>query len=264
MWRLALVLGLLTVAPRLGAQQAPPTLDAYAVFGLENVALHVGAQVVAGAVGANRGSVRLGAGVRVAGSVAADTIRIGPSVRAGSLFCRLATGPRRLTCGALTVPVVDVATLPLVQVVSGAADVRVPAGAATAPLAAGAYGAVRVGPRGRLLLAGGSYAFRSIGIAPRGRLLCAAPCRLSVEENVVLGSHALLGAAAPLDAHAVRLDVEASGHRVGFAARPRATIAATVYAPQSAVVLASGVRASGALVGRTVTAGAGARIDGTR
>jgi len=252
--------GLLLSAAPLRGQQGPPTAAAYALFALEDVVLGPGARVDAGAVGANRGEVRLGPGVRVAGSVAADTIRVAPRVRAAALFCRVVIGPQRFACGALSVPVVDVGTLALVQVVPGAADVHVPARAAAAPLAAGAYGRARVGPRGRLLLAGGDYAFRSIALAPTARLFCAAPCRVQVEDAVVIGRRAILGPAAPLDATAVRLDVEAAARRAGFVARADAVVGAAVYAPETAVVVASRARVAGSLLGRTVTLGAGARV----
>jgi cytoskeletal protein CcmA (bactofilin family) len=243
------------------AQQHAPA--AYAVLGLEDVALRARARISGGDVAANRGAVTLGAGVRVAGAVAADTIRIRRGARAGDLFCRLIEGTPDVPCGSLTVPIVDVATLSLVQVVPGAAEVRVPARAGTAPLEPGAYGAVEVGARGRLLLAGGSYAVRSITIAAKGRLLCASPCRLAVQERVVLASGARVGVAAPLDARALRIDVEASGHGAAVTTRARATISGTVYAPGGNVVLGGAGRYEGAFIGRTVRVGAGARITGT-
>jgi len=252
--------GFLVAPSPLPAQQAPPTAAAYAVFALESATLGPGARVDAGNVGANRGTVRLAPGVRVAGSVAANTIRLAPRVRASALFCRLVIGPRRFACGGLFVPVVDVGTLPLVQVVPGALDVRVPARAAATPLPAGAYGHARVGTRGTLVLAGGDYAFRSLALAPTARLLCAAPCRLRVEDGVVVGARAILAPAAPLDATAVRLDVEAGARRTGFVARTRAVVGAGVYAPQSGVVIGSRARVAGALLGRTVVVGAGARV----
>lgn len=173
-----------------------------------------------------------------------------------------AEGPLKVPCGSLTVPIVDVTTLSLVQVVPGAAEVRVPARAATAPVVPGAYGAVKVGARGRLLLAGGSYAVRSIAIASRGRLLCAAPCHLAVQEHVALSSGAWLGVAAPLDARALRIDVEAGGHGAAVSAGPHAAIVGTVYAPAGAVVLGGAGRYEGALIARTIRVGAGARITG--
>ena len=236
-------------------------VGAYAILGLEDVSFQARVRVSGGDVGANRGTVTLGAGTRVAGTVAADTIRVRRGARAGDYFCRLMEGSTAVPCGTLTVPVVDVATLSLVQVVPGAAEVRVPARAVTAPLAPGAYGAVKIGAHGRLLLAGGSYAFRSIAIASRARLLCAAPCRLAVQERVVLSSSARLGVAAPLDARAVRIDVEA-GRGAAVTTGPRATIAAAVYAPAGDIVLGGAGRYEGAFIGRTVKVGARARITG--
>jgi hypothetical protein len=243
-----------------GAANAQPTrLADYAVFGLEDVTLGRGVRVEGG-VGANRGTLRLGAGARVEAAVAADTIRIGSRARAESLFCRLLVGRVRVSCESLSLPLVDTRALRIVQVVPGGAEVRVPARASAAPLVAGAYGEVRVGRRGRLLLAGGRYELQSIALARRSRLQCAAPCEVAVLERVMVGKEARLGAAAPLDARAVRIDVEADGERNGFVARPRASIAANVYAPESTIVLGAGGRHDGAFVGRSVRIGAAAEV----
>ena len=179
-----------------------------------------GARVPSGSVGANRGTVRLGSAARVGGSVVADTIRVAAGARAGGMFCRLVVGPARFGCATLSAPIVDVSELSIVQVIPGAAEVRVPAGVGTAPLLAGAYGDVHVGTRGRLLLAGGDYAVRAITIAAGGRLLCAAACRIAVEERVVLRSRALLGAAAPPRAGRM-------GQRLGLDVRSLRRIVAT-------------------------------------
>jgi hypothetical protein len=243
------------------AAQAPPTPGAYAILGLEDVALGPGVRIEQGDVGANRGEATIGAGARIAGSVAADTIRVHGGARVADLFCRLVIGPERFGCGALASPVVDVASLPLVQVVPGAADVRVPAHGSTAPLAAGAYAAVRVAARGRLLLAGGDYAVRSITLARRARLLCASACRIAVEGRLVLQGRAILAAAAPLDAHAVRIDVERGGADA-VVTGPGAIVAGSIYAPAGDVVLGSGGRYTGGFVGRSVAVRAGARVTG--
>jgi hypothetical protein len=235
---------------------------AYAVLGLEDASLGARVRVSAGDVGANRGTVTLGARARVAGAVAADTIRLRRGAHAGDLFCRLLEGAFAVPCATLGVPVVDVTTLSLVQVVAGASEVRVPARATTAPLEAGAYGAVRVGPHGRLLLAGGGYALRSIAIAPRGRLLCATPCRLAVRERVVLGTRARLGVATGLDARALRVDVEGGGPGAAVVTRAGVTVTGTLYAPGDDVVLGAAGRYEGAFVGRRVTVGPRARVSG--
>jgi hypothetical protein len=159
------------------------------------------------------------------------------------------------------VTIVDAGTLSLVQVVPGAAEVRVPPRAASAPLEPGAYGAVRVGARGRLLLAGGGYALRSIAIGPRGRILCAAPCRLAVQERVVLASGARLGVATPLDANGLRIDVE-GGRGAAATTGARAVVVGRLYAPGGDVVLGGGGRYTGGIVGRRVEVGPGARIAG--
>jgi cytoskeletal protein CcmA (bactofilin family) len=248
----------LVTALAAAAQQPAPTPGAYAVLGLDDVTIAGGARVASGSVGANRGTVRLGPGARIDGSVVADTIRIAAGARAGDMFCRLVVGPLRFGCATLSAPIVDVAELSIVQVLPGAAEVRVPAGAGTAPLLPGAYGGVRVGPRGRLLLAGGDYAVRTITIAAGGHALCAAACRIAVEDRVLLRSRALLGAAAPLDPNALEVSVE----RDGIVAGPGATITGSVYAPEADVRLGPGARFTGRIVGRNVIVGSGARVTG--
>jgi len=246
----------LVTALAAAAQQPAPTPGAYAVLGLDDVTVAAGARVASGSVGANRGTVRLGQAARIDASVVADTIRVTAGARAGSMFCRLVVGPARFGCAALSAPIVDVSELSIVQVIPGAAEVRVPARAETAPLLAGAYGDVRVGARGRLLLAGGDYAVRAITIAAGGRLLCAAACRIAVEDRVLLRGRALLGAAAPLDANAVEVSVE----RDGIVAGPAAVIAGSLYAPEADVRLGRSVRFTGRIVGRNVILGTGARV----
>jgi len=261
-WVVVAVAACGTLLPAARGRAQEHAIGAYAVLGLEDVSLQGRVRVSGGDVGANRGTVTLGAGSRVDGTVAADTIRVRRGARAGDFFCRLMEGSTAIPCGTLTLPVVDVATLSLVQVVPGAAEVRVPARAVTAPLDPGAYGAVKIGPRGRLLLAGGSYAVRSIAIAPKGRLLCAAPCRLAVQERVTLSPGARLGVVTPLDAHALRIDVEAGGHGAAVTTGAHSALTGTVYAPSGDVVLGGAGRYEGTFIGRSVKVGAGARIAG--
>jgi hypothetical protein len=237
-----------------------PRPASYAVLGLEDVTLRPGVRVEGGNVGANRGGVTLGAGVRVDGKVIADTITVRGRPRAGSLVCRLLVGTRRLDCETLATPVVDLRSLEIIQVVPGAAQVLVPANANAAPLAPGSYGDIRVGRRGRLLLGGGVYSVRSITIGPRGRILCTAACRLSVQEHVRLRPRAVIGAVAPLDALAVRIDIEGSGRGPSFTSGPRTDVDATVYAPDGTVILGRDGRYSGAFVGDTVRVGTGSRV----
>jgi hypothetical protein len=254
------VAGLLLCGTPRPAHAQTPRPSSYAVLGLEDVTLRPGVHVEGGDVGANRGEVTLRPGVRVDGKVLADTIVARGRPRAGSLVCRLLVGTRRFDCEALATPVVDLRSLEIVQVVPGAAQVVVPANANAAPLAPGSYGDVRVGRRGRLLLAGGVYSVRSIRIGPRGRILCTAACRVSVQEHVRLRRRALLGAAAPLDAHAVRIDVEGSRRRPSFTSGARTEVDATIYAPDGAVILGPNGHYTGAFVGETVRVGSGSRV----
>jgi hypothetical protein len=250
---------LLFGAPDPAAAQTPRPAS-YAVLGLDDATLRANVHVEGGDVGANRGDVTLGPGSRVDGRVVADTIRVRGGARAGSLLCRLLVGTRRFDCETLATPVVDLRSLEIIQVTPGAADVVVPANANAAPLAPGSYGEVRVGRRGRLLLGGGVYAVRSIAIGARGRILCTGQCRISVQERVRLKSRSMVGAVAPLDAHAVRVDIEGSGRGASFTSGAKTTVDATIYAPDGAVILGRGGRYTGAFVGDTVRVGAGSRV----
>ena len=237
-----------------------PAPASYAILGLDDATLRANVHVEGGDVGANRGEVTLGPGSQVDGKVLAETIRVRGRARAGSLICQLLVGTRRLDCETLATPVVDLASLEIIQVLPGAADVIVPANANAAPLAPGSYGDVRVGRRGRLLLGGGVYSVRSITIGPRGRILCTGACRISVQENVRLKAHAVIGAVAPLDATGVRVDIEGSGRGKTFTSGARAEVDATIYAPDGDVVLGKNGRYTGAFVGSTVRVGAGSRV----
>ena len=261
-WWIAVAGWILAIVPLLFALQPSPASNAYTVLGLEDVRIQERVRLEPGDVGANRGTLNLGARVRIAGSAAADTIRARAGVQAGSFFCRLALGPAALTCEPLSVPVVDVATLPLVQVVPGAAEVRVPAGANATPLDPGGYGVARIGARGRLTLAGGNYALRSLTIGPRGRLLCAAPCRVSVLERVIVRQRALIAATTPYGASDVDIEIEAEGHGPVFAARSPSSVAARVYAPNGDIILGADGSYEGRFVGRRVRVGARARVTG--
>jgi hypothetical protein len=256
-WSAAVVV--LVGAARIGAQSAPRP-GAYVVLGLDGVTLAARVHVSGGDVGANRGSIAVGARARIDGTIAGDTIRIGRGARASDLLCRFVIGPVRYTCSALSGAVVDLATLPLVQVAAGTADVRVPARARAAPLGPAAYGDARVGRAGELLLAGGTYAFRTITLGPGARLLCTAACRVEVQTAVVLAARARLGAAAPLDAHAVRVDIEAKDRTGGFSAASRTTVDASIYTPQGRVRLGERGRYTGGFLGRSVNVGARARV----
>lgn len=246
-------------ATLLGAQARGGVTAGWVVLGLEDVSLGAGVRVEAGDVVANVGTARLGPRAQVAGAVAADVIRLGRGADAGSLFCRLLVGGESFPCAPLSLPVVDASQLGLVQVLPGAAEVRVPRRARATPLSAGAWGRVAVGARGRLVLAGGDYAVRSIVLAPHASLLCAAPCRIGVQEGVRVGGRAVLGAAAPLEAGAVTVEIEGRAGG-GFRAHPHARVSALVYAPESRVTLGQMGVFQGTFVGRVVDVGPRARI----
>jgi hypothetical protein len=124
------------------------------------------------------------------------------------------------------------------------------------------YRDIIVGPGGLLQLSGGTYSARSIAVGRRGRIVCTEACDISVAGGVVLRREAQLGAAQPLRADQVRLNVAGSGIAPGFEARARTVVAATVYAPGADIALGRDGSFRGAYVGRRVTVGAGARVRG--
>jgi hypothetical protein len=81
-----------------------------------------------------------------------------------------------------------------------------------------------------------------------------------VQEHVRLKPRAAIGAVAPLDATAVRLDIEGSGRGKSFTSGARAEVDATIYAPDGVVVLGRKGRYTGAFVGGTVRVGAASRV----
>jgi hypothetical protein len=151
--------------------------------------------------------------------------------------------------------VANLGRLALVRVEPGAADVDVPPRAISAPLPAGSYGALTVGRRSRLVLAGGAYDVLSLDVAPHAEVQCAGGCQLRVRQRVRLGRRSTLDAAAPLDAGAVMVQLESRDPRPVFAAGPRTTIAGSVYAPQGDIVLGRHGRYQGAFVAQTVDVG---------
>jgi hypothetical protein len=195
----------------------------------------------------------LGRGARVSGMVAGDTIRLAPAVRTGALQCVVLERTNGKSCGAVTLPLVDGTTLPIVQVLSGAEDVRLPARSVRNALPAGRYRRVRIGTKSRITLAGGAYGLRALVLNKGAQLLCEAPCTIDVEDGVSLGRDARLSAAAPLDATAVRVNVDFRGRsRAAFKSAARSVVDATVYAPDGIIRLGTNGRFTGAFVGRAV------------
>jgi hypothetical protein len=225
----------------------------FAVFGLEGVELGQRVRVTGGDVGANVGRVELGRAARVPGTIAGDTIRLAPNVRTGGLRCVVLERTNGKSCGAVILPLVDGTTLPIVQVISGAEDVRLPARSERNALPAGKYRRIRIGTKSRLTLAGGAYGLRALVLNKGAQLVCETPCTIDVEDGVTVGRDARLSAAAPLDATAVRVNVDFAGRsRAAFKALARSTVDATVYAPDGIIRLGTNGRFTGAFVGRAV------------
>jgi hypothetical protein len=250
--------------------QSQPELPAYAVLGIDSVRVGRGVRVQPGAVGATAGSVQLGPGAAVNGSVVADSVRVTRSSRVGRLFCRLVTGGafgRGVVggptvggapipgCRVLATPVVDPALLAPIATVPGGADLVIPAHTGSAPIGPGAFGAITVGRGALLQLAGGAYQTRAIRLARGARLVCLEECRIGVAESVRLGRRAQLGAAQGLArASRARVDIAAGGTEpFAFRSGPKAVVAATIFAPTGAIMLGPGGDYRGAYIGRSVT-----------
>src|SRR5262249_52805083 len=158
--------------------------------------------------------------------VVGRTIRSRTGAQAESLFCLLLKGTSPLSCQPVTLPLVSTAQLPPVQVVPGTVAVRVPAGSSRSALPAGAYGDLRVGSNGGMVLAGGTYVFRSIRLASRAQLSCAAPCQIGVASTVRIESRAVFGGTNGTRAEQIRVNVAGIATNPVFTAGQRSTAAA--------------------------------------
>jgi hypothetical protein len=239
----------------------PSSPFAYAVFALGNLTLHDGARAVDGDVASNDATTIIGQGVLVAGSVVGRIIKARKGAQANSLFCLLLKGKSPLSCQAVTLPIVSTAQLPPVQVVPGTGKVKVPKGNSTSPIPAGAYGDVRVGSGGVLVLAGGTYVFKSIQLAPKGQLSCAAPCQIGVARTVKVKSNARLGGSNGTRPEQVRVNIGRTANNAVFTAGKQSTIAAVVYAPGGGIKLGQRGNFVGGFVGGTVNVSKGALVQ---
>jgi hypothetical protein len=115
----------------------------YAIFALDRVIIGQSAQVDRGDVGVNSsiGEVQMRAKARIAGNAGANTIAPGRNARVnGTMFCN--TGPVGSPgCSPVTLPLVDTALLPIVNVEAGNDDVKVGARLSSS-LMPGKYGKV--------------------------------------------------------------------------------------------------------------------------
>jgi hypothetical protein len=253
-------------APAHAQRGGPPDSPfAYALFALGDLTLRDGVRAVDGDVGSNNGTTTVGKNVRVAGDVVGRTITLRKGALPDALFCLLLRGAAStMTCQAVTLPVVNASQLPPVQVVAGTMDVRVPSDGSTSPIPAGAYGDVRVAPRGVLILAGGTYVFKSINVNPRGQLLCAAACQIGVADRVRIRSNAMLGGTGGTRAEAIRVNVAKTSGKTVFAADNRSNVSAVVYAPGGRIALRNRGNYVGAFVGGTIKVDQGALVQARR
>jgi len=232
----------------------PPTSPfGYAAFSLGDILLRNGVRAIDGDVGSNNGTATVGQNVRVAGSVVGRTVKLRSGALPDSLFCFLLQGKvSNQACQALTLPVVSTSDLPPVQVIPGTTLIKVPKGSSTSPIPAGAYGNVRVASNATLVLAGGTFVFKSIQVGSHGQLLCADVCQISVAETVTLMSNAVLGGTGGTRAEQIRVNVAKTSKNTVFSAGQRTTVSAVVYAPGGRVVLGNRGNFVGAFVGGTV------------
>jgi len=250
------------------AQQArdrPPSSPfEYAVFGLGDVTLQDGVRAVDGDVGSNNGTTIVGQRVRVAGAVVGRTIKLRKNALPDSLFCLLLKGGSgTLFCQAVTLPIVSTAQLPPVQVVPGTMNVTIPSKGSHSPAPAGAYGKLKIGSRGTLVLAGGTYVFRSIRVNSRGQLLCAAPCQIGVADTMSIQSRGIVGGTGGTRAESIRVNVAKTSSKAVFSADQNSNVSAVVYAPGGRILLRGGNQGNyvGAFVGGSVKVGKGALVQ---
>ena len=249
------------------ADDPPADPGAYAVFGLDSVTLRGKVTVEGGDVGANAplGRVTMMRRAQVTGAVAATTVRLGRNAQAGTLYC---TGlePVRATdatCIPMSPPVVVATTLPIVQAHPGKERLRIEPLASLGPLLPGAYGAVRVGDKAQLELDGGEYDFRSLWVGYRSQLTCRRPCTIRISQYATVRERALVGAEAAVDAGTVRFEIGGGrGSHAAFRAYRRATVNATVYAPNGGIVLGMNGDYTGSFVGEDVLIYQRSRVTG--
>ena len=111
-----------------------------------------------------------------------------------------------------------------------------------------------------MTLAGGTYQFESIDVASRGKLLCRAACDVRVRTRVSVGQATQLGAAKDVAPSGVVFSVAGQNTSTGFAAKSRAKIRGSIYAPSSGVSIGSASNVTGGIVGGDVQVGARARL----
>ena len=240
----------------------PGSPFAYAVFALGDVTLQNGTRAVDGDVGSNNGTTTVGEGVRVTGAVVGRTVKLRKNALPDSLFCLiLLQNGSTMSCQAVTPPVVSAAQLPPLQVIAGTLKIKIPKNGSTSPIPAGAYGDLRIASHGTLVLAGGTYVFKSIQVNSRGQLLCASACEIGVAGTVKVKSNATLGGTGGTHAEDIRVNVAKVSSKTVFAGGKSSNVAAVVYAPGGRIDLRNQGNFVGAFVGGKVTVEKGAIVQ---
>ena len=259
----ALAVGVLWADVGHAQRGEPPTSPfGYAAFSLGDILLRDGVRAIDGDVGSNNGTATVGKNVLVAGSVVGRIIKLRSGAKPSALFCLLLQGKvSNQTCQAVTLPVVSTVQLPPVQVVPGSMLVKVPKGSSTSPIPAGAYGKVKVASNATLMLAGGTYVFKSILVGSNGQLVCADACEIGVADTVKLKSKAVLGGTGGTRAEQIRVNVAKTSKNTVFAAGKQTTVSAVVYAPGGRVELGNHGNFVGAFVGSVVNVDKGAIVQ---
>ena len=259
----ALAVGVLWADVGHAQRGEPPTSPfGYAAFSLGDILLRDGVRAIDGDVGSNNGTATVGKNVLVAGSVVGRIIKLRSGAKPSALFCLLLQGKvSNQACQAVTLPVVSTVQLPPVQVVPGSMLVKVPKSSSTSPIPAGAYGKVKVASNATLLLAGGTYVFKSILVGSNGQLVCADACEIGVADTVKLKSKAVLGGTGGTRAEQIRVNVAKTSKNTVFAAGKQTTVSAVVYAPGGRVELGNHGNFVGAFVGSVVNVDKGAIVQ---
>jgi hypothetical protein len=260
MRQLAVWLGVVVVVTGRSALAAPPTDPmAYAVLGTERVSIGAKSRVQ-GDVGCLSTGMDVGAGTKVTGTAAANTITLGKNALvSGGLFCGTVDGSTD-ACMAFPSPLVTTPTIVLVGAPSNSDVSAAKRSKSTTPLPFGVWGALRVGGAAEMTLAGGTYQFESIDVAARGKLLCRAACDVTVRGRVFIGQATQLGAAKDVAPSGVVFRIAGQGGSTGFAAKSRAKVRGSVYAPNAGVAIGSATNVTGAIVGGDVSVGSRARL----
>jgi len=259
----ALAVGVLWADVGHAQRREPPTSPfEYAAFSLGDILLRNGVRAIDGDVGSNNGTATVGQNVLVVGSVVGRIIKLRSGAKPASLFCQLLQGKvSNQACQAVTLPIVNTADLPPVQVIPGTTPVKIPKGSSTSPQPPGAYGKVMVRSNATLVLAGGTYVVKSIQVGSRGQLLCADACQIGVADTVTLKPNAVLGGTGGTRAQQIRVNVAKTSRNTVFSAGKQTTVSALVYAPGGRVELGNRGNFAGAFVGNVVNVDKGAIVQ---